>query len=350
MSKKRLLAWVIILAVFAFGFMYPMNYYIMKPGSAYNLTDYVEVEGGDKPGDGDMSMMTVSMATAAPFTYAWAKMHKDTQQIMKTEEVLGDNESKDDYNERQLHLMTDSQFSAKYVAFKETGHSYKVNYKGIYVAQVLKNSSVDGILQVGDEVTHIDGIETKKNATLTKYIANKKKGEVVKVTFKRDAKNYTKKVTLKELPELDGRVGLGISFEESKSITTDPKVKIDSESIGGPSAGLMFTLEIIDQLTKGDLTKGYNIAGTGTMSEDGTVGRIGGIDKKVIAADKADVDIFFAPDDDISAYKELAPKLKIETNYETAKATAKKIDSDMKIVPVKTVDDALDYLEKLQAK
>lgn len=350
MSKKRLLAWVIILAVFAFGFMYPMNYYIMKPGSAYNLTDYVEVKGGDKPGDGDMSMMTVSMATAAPFTYAWAKMHKDTQQIMKTEEVLGDNESKDDYNERQLHLMTDSQFSAKYVAFKETGHSYKVNYKGIYVAQVLKNSSVDGILQVGDEVTHIDGIETKKNATLTKYIANKKKGEVVKVTFKRDAKNYTKKVTLKELPELDGRVGLGISFEESKSITTDPKVKIDSESIGGPSAGLMFTLEIIDQLTKGDLTKGYNIAGTGTMSEDGTVGRIGGIDKKVIAADKADVDIFFAPDDDISAYKELAPKLKIETNYETAKATAKKIDSDMKIVPVKTVDDALDYLEKLQAK
>lgn len=350
MSKKRLLAWVIILAVFAFGFMYPMNYYIMKPGSAYNLTDYVEVKGGDKPGDGDMSMMTVSMATAAPFTYAWAKMHKDTQQIMKTEEVLGDNESKDDYNERQLHLMTDSQFSAKYVAFKETGHSYKVNYKGIYVAQVLKNSSVDGILQVGDEVTHIDGIETKKNATLTKYIATKKKGDVVKVTFKRDAKNYTKKVTLKKLPELDGRVGLGISFEESKSITTNPKVKIDSESIGGPSAGLMFTLEIIDQLTKGDLTKGYNIAGTGTMSEDGTVGRIGGIDKKVIAADKADIDIFFAPDDDISAYKELAPKLKIETNYETAKATAKKIDSDMKIVPVKTVDDALDYLEKLQAK
>jgi len=349
MSKKRLFAWIIILAVVAFGFMYPMNYYIMKPGSAYNLTDYVDVKGGDKPGDGELSMMTVSMANAAPFTYAWAKMHKDTQEIMPTEQVLGENESKDDYNERQLHLMTDSQFSAKYVAFKETGRTYKVKYNGIYVAQVVKNSAVDGILQVGDEVTHIDGIKTNKNATLTKYIAQKQKGDVIKVTFKRGDKTRTKKVTLKEIPDADGRIGLGISFEESKSITTDPKVKIDSESIGGPSAGLMFTLEIIDQLTPGDLTKGYNIAGTGTMGEDGTVGRIGGIDKKVIAADKADVDIFFAPEDDISVYKEIAPKLKIETNYDTAKATAKKIDSDMKIVPVKTVDDALDYLEKLKA-
>ncbi|WP_010286599.1 SepM family pheromone-processing serine protease [Kurthia massiliensis] len=350
MSKKSFFTWVIMIAIFAFGFMYPLHYYIMKPGNAYNLTDYVAVKDGDKPGEGELNMMTISMGVASPFTYAWAKMHKDSQDIMTEKEVLGENKSNDDYNERQLHLMTDSQFNAKYVAFKKTGHNYTVKYNGIYVAEVVKKSAVDGILQVGDEVTKIDDIAIKKNVTLTNYIAKKEKGDTVRITFKRDGKLKTKKVTLKAIPGSEGRIGLGISFEESKSIKTDPTVKIDAENIGGPSAGLMFTLEIIDQLTKGDLTKGYNIAGTGTMNEDGTVGRIGGIDKKVMAADKADVDIFFAPEDDISAYEKYAPELHVKTNYEDAKATAKKIDSDMKIVPVKTVDDALDYLEALKEK
>src|SRR5690606_23603033 len=93
------------------------------------------------------------------------------------------------------------------------------------------------------------------------------------------------------------RVGLGISFVEDSTITTDPEVKIDSEQIGGPSAGLMFTLEIINQLLEEDITKGYDVAGTGTMEREGEVGRIGGIDQKVMAADKDGMEIFFAPHD-----------------------------------------------------
>ena len=111
----------------------------------------------------------------------------------------------------------------------------------------------------------------------------------------------------------------------------------------------MFTLGILNQLLDKDLTKGYNIAGTGEMNEDGTVGRIGGVEKKVVAADEDHMEIFFAPDDKITnAMLKVNPSVK--SNYEAAVETAKKIKTDMKIVPVKTIDDALNYLEQLEPK
>ncbi|MNP27216.1 Lon protease [compost metagenome] len=96
----------------------------------------------------------------------------------------------------------------------------------------------------------------------------------------------------------------------------------------------MFTLEIYNQLTPGDLSKGYRVAGTGTMAEDGTVGPIGGVQFKIVASDREKAEIFFVPED----------------NYKDAKAKADAIGTQMKLVPVKTVDDALDYLNGLSVK
>lgn len=350
MNKKTFWSFVLLFVIVAAGMLYPLNYYIMKPGSAYDLTKYVEVQDGDAPGDGKLSMMTVSMGVATPFTYVWAKLGKNMD-ILTKEDVLGDQETDEQYNERQLHLMTDSQFNAKYVAFKETKQPFTVDYKGVYVTQVVAKSASDGILEMGDEITALNGKKIKKHDELVAFLKDKKKGEVVNVQIERDKKSLTKKITLKEISKDNTKIGLGIAFDDSKSIETTPEVVINSDDIGGPSAGLMFTLEIIDQLTEGDLTKGYNIAGTGEMNEDGTVGRIGGIDKKVVAASDAGVDIFFAPDDDVSEYKKIAPKAHIQSNYDEAKASAKENKiTDMKIVPVQNVEDALDYLEALKAK
>jgi PDZ domain-containing protein len=102
----------------------------------------------------------------------------------------------------------------------------------------------------------------------------------------------------------------------------------------------MFSLEIYNQLTKGDLTSGYDIAGTGTMSDDGTVGPIGGIQQKIVAADKSGAEIFFAPNENGAA----------GSNYEDALIAAKDIDTDMKIVPVDNFEDAVAYLTKLNGK
>ena len=105
---------------------------------------------------------------------------------------------------------------------------------------------------------------------------------------------------------------------------------MDTNTIGGPSAGLMFSLEIINQLTEEDITKGYNIAGTGTLNEDGTVGRIGGAAQKLVAADKAGADYFLAP----------AENGRENSNYQEALAAAEDINTDVQVIPINTIDDA----------
>lgn len=339
---------MLVVLLVVVGFVYPLNYYIMAPGSAYELTKYVDVETEHDASKGDLSMMTISMSKATPFTYLLAEF-SDEKDVVKDEQVRAPEETDAEYNLRQLKLMTDSQFNAKYMAYKTTGKEFKVNYQGVYVIYVIAKSAAANILQAGDEVTKIDDKEIEKHQQLVDYLAKKKKGDKVELTFKRDKKVMKKTVKLKEIPGGEGRVGLGITFTDSKSITTNPEVKINSEDIGGPSAGFMFTLEIIDQLTAGDLTKGYNIAGTGEMLETGEIGRIGGIDKKVIAASDQGIEIFFAPEDKISKeLKKASPS--IRTNYEEAQAQAKKMGTKMKIVPVKTLDDALEYLKDLKPK
>ncbi|VEI04802.1 SepM family pheromone-processing serine protease [Kurthia zopfii] len=348
MSLKKFIAWMTVITAAIVFLMYPLNYYIMSPGKAYGLTDYVKVDHADTKSDGTLNMMTIALSPATPFRYIRAKF-SDEQDIMREDEVHAPEESDAEYNKRQLKLMSDSQFNAKYMAYKTTGNEYKVNYNGVYVIYVVEKSAAEGILQSGDEVTSIDGKEIIKHQQLVDYLSKKIKGDEVTLAITRDDKKLKKSVKLAEIPGGKGRIGLGITFTDSKSITTKPEVKIDSEKIGGPSAGMMFTLEMIDQLTKGDLTKGYNIAGTGEMLENGQVGRIGGIDKKVMAAHKQGMDIFFAPDDEISPeLKKAVPDM--VPNYDEAKKTAEKIGTKMKIVPVKTLDDALGYLKELPEK
>jgi PDZ domain-containing protein len=123
---------------------------------------------------------------------------------------------------------------------------------------------------------------------------------------------------------------------------TTPKVTIDAGAIGGPSAGMMFTLETYSQLTGKDLRQGREIAGTGTINQDGTIGQIGGIDKKVATASKEGAKIFLAPDESKAEAKKNGDS---SINYDEAVKAAKKLKTDMKIVPVKTIKDAVTYLE-----
>ncbi|WVE35935.1 S16 family serine protease, partial [Priestia megaterium] len=143
---------------------------------------------------------------------------------------------------------------------------------------------------------------------------------------------------VKAFPNEPKRVGLGIALETNQELEVKPGIHIDTEKIGGPSAGLMFSLEIYNQLVKEDMTKGHRVAGTGTINDKGEVGPIGGISQKIVAADKEGAEIFFAPNEKGAA----------GSNYREAVKTAKKINSDMKIVPVDSFSDAVTYLEKLK--
>lgn len=347
--KKKISIYVVLLVVICFLMLYRLDAYIMKPGSAYDVSKFVTVENNHTENKGSMSLMTVAMQQATPFSYLWAKTQK-YQKLMDINQVRNPLEDEEEYNVRQLKLMSDSQFNAKYIAFQKAGLQTTIHFDGVFVLNVLDGGASDGLLKAGDEIIEVDGHKISNQQMLVDLLKPKELGDKATVKFIRNKNEQEVTITLKEIPRTEEkRAGLGISYAESKSIETNPKVTMKTEDIGGPSAGLMFTLEILDQLLKEDLTKGYAVAGTGEMLVDGSVGRIGGIDYKVIAADRDGMEIFFAPDDEIS------PELKakhpeLESNYATAVKTAKEIGTKMKIVPVKTVDDAINYLKQLQPK
>lgn len=337
---------ILFIVVFFLSF-YRLDYYIMKPGSAYDVSEFVTVHDGDKNHEGTMSLMTVAMAEATPLTYALAHF-KEYEEIYKEEEVRQEEEDEEEYSVRQLKLMSDSQFNALYIAFQKANLPYTIEYHGVMVLNVLAEGAADGELEPGDEIVEIDGVLIEKAQELTDLLSAKKENDAVHLVIERNDELLDRTLHLKRIPGSE-KVGIGITYSESKLIKTDPNVNVDADKIGGPSAGLMFTLEILNQLLDEDLTKGYSIAGTGEMNEDGTVGRIGGIDKKVVAADRDGVEIFFAPDDKITeAMLKVSPNLK--SNYQVAVETAKNINTDMKIVPVKTIDDALNYIKQLTPK
>lgn len=344
-NKAKISLGIFFIVLMALSF-YQMDYYITKPGGTYDVSDFLAVQNGDEDDEGAFYMTTVAMGRATPITYAMANF-MDFYDVVKISDVRQEEEDDEEYNVRQLKYMTDSQFNATYVAFNRAGLDYQITYKGLYVLNVLAKGAADGVLKPGDEIVEADGKRIDSLETFRDIITPKTKGNEINLVVKRNDQLLDETLVIKEIPGADGRYGIGITYSESKSIKTDPKVSVKTEDIGGPSAGLMFTLELLNQLIDKDITKGYEIAGTGEMLEDGTVGRIGGIEKKIVSADKEGVAIFFAPDDEITeAMLEHNPS--IESNYETARKTAEKIKSDMKVVPVKTIDDALDYLENLQ--
>lgn len=313
-------------------------YYVTKPGMAAELEPYVQVEGGNKE-SGDFMLVTVSMGPANIVNLISAQFNKYTQ-ISKAEEVLQEGESDEEYQFRQAYAMKDSQNAAIYNAYKRANRPASFQNKGVLVAGIAEDMPAKGKLKLGDVIVAVDGHPFETVEEFIEYMTGKKEGEVVNIEYVREGKRFTEKLQLKPIPNSEGRVGIGVSVVTERELVVDPEVKINAHEIGGPSAGLMFTLEIYNQLVEEDLTRGHKIAGTGTINAEGEVGPIGGIQQKVVAAHDAGAEVFFAPNE------KGTPK----SNYKEALEAAEDIKTKMKIVPVDTLDDALTYLEKMPEK
>ncbi|MEG0254928.1 MAG: SepM family pheromone-processing serine protease [Vagococcus sp.] len=320
----------------------PIPYFIEMPGSSENLRDYVSVDGKRDKYDGSFMLTTVSVQQATVATLIKGYINP-TNDLISKKEMMG-TDSNEEYDEMQRYNMETSQNIATQVALDFAKEPYKVDYKGVYVMSVDEKSNFSHRLKVGDTITQIDDKKIETSKDLISYIKNKRVDEEVTITYESNGKIKKVSGDLISLPETK-KAGMGISLVDHTEIETEQDVKFNTEEIGGPSAGLMFTLELYSLITKTDIRNGKDIAGTGTISTDGVVGRIGGIDKKVIAADQEGAELFFAPDDLIEKEdKKLNPKIK--TNYQEAKDAVEKNNLSIKVIPVKTVKDALDYLEK----
>jgi Lon-like protease len=329
---------IVIALMMIAGIFFSLPYYVSKPGIAKELSPIIQVEGGEE-GKGSFMLTTVRMGRANIYSYVEAKLF-DYVELYPVDAILHETETQDEYNARQLHMMAGSKLNAIEVAYKKAGLPVEYKYQGVYVVQVVPDMPAEGKLLPGDRIIEVDNQKFTSSESFIEYVGKKKAGNQVELTIKRNNKTKNVNVTLKAFKEDPKKVGIGISLVDDKEIIVDPTVSVKTDEIGGPSAGLMFTLEIYDQLMDEDFTKGYKIAGTGTIDSKGAIGPIGGIDQKIVAADKAGAEVFFAPNEKGSA----------DSNYKLALKTAEEIDSKMKIVPVDLVDDAINYLQKLPMK
>jgi Lon-like protease len=339
MRKKIYLgSFILIVFLLIGGMFYTLPYYVTKPGMAKELEPIIKVENGYKE-KGNFMLTTVRMGRANIYTYVGAKLAK-YDELYPLEMVLGKKETEEEYNVEQLQLMAGSKLNAIQVAYRKAGLPVNYKYNGIYVIHVVPGMPAEGKLQAGDRIFKVDGIQFLSSEKFIEYVGKKQAGDQITLTYSRKKQTKTVKLNVQPFKEEPNKVGIGISLVDDKAIIVDPKVMIKTDEIGGPSAGFMFSLEIYNQLTKEDFTKGYQIAGTGTIDPNGTVGPIGGIEQKIVAADKAGAEIFFAPNE----------KGAKNSNYRDAVKTAKEIQTKMKIIPIDTFDEGVAYLKKLPAK
>ena len=342
--RNKLKKWPIIaiagLILLFLSFVVPLPYYIEVPGGAADVRQVLRVDNKEDKEKGSYNFVTVGIqhATFAHLVYAWLTPFTD---IYSAKDLTGGTSDKEYMRINQFYMET-SQNLAKYQGLKKAGKDITLKYLGVYVLQVTKNSTFKGILNIADTVTGVNDKTFNSSKELIDYVGAQKIGSKVKVNYAEDGQK--KSATGKIIKLENGKNGIGISLIDRTEVTSNTPIEFSTAGIGGPSAGLMFSLAIYTQIADPTLRDGRNIAGTGSIDREGKVGEIGGIDKKVVSAAKNGAEIFFAPNNPVTKEaKKANPKAK--TNYETALETAKKIKTNMKIVPVKTLQDAIDYLK-----
>jgi PDZ domain-containing protein len=353
---RRALVSILLGAAIAYILLFvSLPFFIYRPGTAEPVRPMVHVNREAVPEEGSFLLTTVRVNDPNIVNYLYSLIDRYDQIVWKRD-IFRNGESEKEYSLRQDYVMLDSQSNAIQAAYNKAGIPYRISNEGVIVLQVLKDMPAASSLRAGDYIVRLDDAPVSVRDDVLNYLAGKRAGDAVRVTYRRNGAEKTVTLSLAPLPPDsgqqagEGRPGLGIVVADVRSVKAEreeDRVKIDAGEIGGPSAGLMFSLEVYSRLINQDLTKGYRVAGTGTISPDGKVGVIGGIRHKVVAADRKKADIFFTPKDlRPSAGESFTPVLNATEAMEQAKA----IGSAMKIVPVATLDEAVAYLQSLPPK
>jgi PDZ domain-containing protein len=195
----------------------------------------------------------------------------------------------------------------------------------VTIKNVTADGPSDGTLKPGDVITKVDGQPVTSAPKLTELVRARPAGTALSIEYKRGSATATTKVTTRAADGEPPRIGVEIESKQPHPF----ELKIDLAEIGGPSAGLMFALGIIDKIEPDDLTGGRIIAGTGTIDDEGNVGPIGGIAQKLVGAKEAGAVYFLTPAD----------------NCAEAKANARK---GLPLIKVGTLDEAFTALETLR--
>jgi PDZ domain-containing protein len=331
---------VLIAVVVVAGFLIHLPYVIISPGSATPLdAQVVQIEGAQTyPDDaGNIRFLTVQVSTHDPNVWrvvtAWLDPDRDVEKRSSVQGCLTDAQ-----NQRfNSELMDQSQNDAKYVALTRLGYAVPANPVQVRVVEVCRDAPAHGALETGDQVLAVDGTDITDAAAVGALVRAHKPGDRISVTFDRNGVTRTASITAGKYAK-DGRtcvpaersttgeICLGVSSQEFVTYQFPVNVKINTQLVGGPSAGLAFTLAIIDDLTPGSLTGGKQVAVTGTIEPNGHVGEVGGVEQKAITARTNGVHVMIVPKAEVVA--------------------ARRGAGDVRVVGVDNVDEALDALQR----
>ena len=325
------IALVLIFGVVAVGFNYPLPYYALAPGSARDVGPLIEATGTELyPADGELLLTTISLQQVRPFQAFTGWLRTDVD-VLPEDVIRPPQTSDQEYRQFNFQVMDESKQNAIVVALRRLGYEVREKGEGALVEKVLPQFPAQGRLQPGDVIKAIDGQPIQLVTDATKVISARQPGDVLtmSVTQPDGTQPRDVQVPVAADPEQGGKTVLGVflrSFKRDFDLPFD--VDINSGNIGGPSAGLAFTLGVIDSLTAGELTGGRKVAVTGTIELDGRVGDVGGVAQKTSAVKAAGAEVFIVP----------------AGEYEVARERA---GSGLTVVKVTTLQEALDALGRL---
>jgi len=240
------------------------------------------------PTSGQLNMTTVGVTSGITTAQALGMWIAGDRQVVPRSAVVPPGESQEEAMARNAELFTDSQSAAEGAAISYLGLPVAV-----YVGDVVPGSAATGVLEADDVILEIAGRPVTTIAGLRAIMATTRPGQQVPVLLRRGADDPREvQVTLGRLPETE-QGALGI-LPAARPVD-EGDIVISLADVGGPSAGLVFALAVIDKLTPGELTGGRLVAGTGTIASTGEVGPIQGIRFKMLAAREAGATVFLVP-------------------------------------------------------
>ncbi|WP_206615189.1 YlbL family protein [Rhodococcus spongiicola] len=324
-----------VVALGVLGTTVKVPFVALGPGPTFNtLGDVdgkpvVDIEGTQvDPTSGNLNMTTVAVRDQLTLFDALGLWSSGRQGLVPREEVYPPQKSKDEVQEENSAQFESSENSAELAALR---------YLGLPVALELTAVGADGpaasVLQDGDLLLRVDGTPVDTLYDLREVVGAVAPGTTVPVTYRRDGVESTAPVTLGSRSDVDGgqdagKGYLGVTAKETPDVPFT--IAFNLADIGGPSAGLMFSLAVIDKLSPGELNGGRFVAGTGTIDPDGNVGPIGGIPYKMIAAEEAGASTFLVPAE----------------NCDEARANQ---PDGLELVRVETLNGAIDALDAINA-
>jgi PDZ domain-containing protein len=307
-----------------------LPYTVIMPGHATPVSDRIIVTGAPSFTPEESIAFTTVTARDATLFEALRGWIDDDIDVFPNERLRG-NRSEEENRQRNSQMMIDSKLIARTVALRHLGYQVDVRLSGVLVEQADPDfpAAAAGV-EEGDVILGVDGEAVDQHDELPALLQVGGVGAVHTLNLHRaDGDIEDVQVTTEASPEDPSRAIIGIQPVERVSDFEFPiDVTIDSGAVLGPSAGLAFTLAVIDVLTEGELTGGHRVATTGTMELDGRVGPVGGALQKAVTVRNAGYEVFLVPSPEYGVVQDA-------------------IGADVQVIAVDTLAEALDALASL---